>query len=65
MKIRPKLTELLKQKGWTQMKLSEVTGIPQGSISRFDTNKRHDDYHLFAISKALGLTIEELFEVTE
>lgn len=65
MQIRPRLMELLKQKGWTQLKLSEETGIPQGSISRFDTNKRHDDYHLFAISKALGVTIEELFEVVE
>lgn len=45
------------------MELSQLSGIPQGSISRFDKNTRHEDAHLFAIAKALGLNIEELFEI--
>jgi len=47
----------------TQMQLSEMSGVSQGSISRFDKNSRHEDAHLFAIARALGITIEELFHV--
>ncbi|MCG7410556.1 helix-turn-helix domain-containing protein [Paenibacillus sp. ACRRX] len=49
----------------TQMELSDLSGVPQGSISRFDKNSRHDDVHLFAIARALGVTIESLFKVKE
>ncbi|WP_258297880.1 helix-turn-helix domain-containing protein [Paenibacillus peoriae] len=63
-KVKPNLTPLLKRKGIIQMELSEMTGIPQGSISRFDKNSRHEAWHLFAIAKALDVTIEDLF-ITE
>ncbi|MDR9852913.1 helix-turn-helix transcriptional regulator [Paenibacillus sp. VCA1] len=62
-KITPRLGEILKERGLTQTQLSEMSGVPQGSISRFDKNTRHDDAHLFAISRALGIQIEELFRV--
>lgn len=60
--VRPKLTSILKERGMTQMELSEISGVPQGSISRFDNNSRHEASHLFSISKALGISIEELFD---
>ncbi|WP_268569462.1 helix-turn-helix domain-containing protein [Paenibacillus larvae] len=63
--ITPKLNQILKDRGLTQMQLSEMSGVPQGSISRFDKNSRHEDAHLFAIARALGITIEELFNVEE
>ncbi|KIL80749.1 hypothetical protein SD77_0597 [Bacillus badius] len=47
------------------MKLAEMPGVPQGSISQFDKNNRHETAHLFTISKALNLPIEDLFEVME
>lgn len=65
MKVTPNLTAILKQRGLTQSQLSEDTGIPQGTISRFDRNSRHEASHLFAISKRLGIPIEDLFVVEE
>jgi len=61
--VTPKLNQILKDRGMTQMQLSEMSGVSQGSISRFDKNSRHEDAHLFAIARALGITIEELFHV--
>ncbi len=60
--VRPKLRKILKERGITQMELSEMTEVPQGSISRFDRNEKHVDWHLFSIAKALELRIEDLFE---
>ncbi|WP_025685300.1 helix-turn-helix domain-containing protein [Paenibacillus maysiensis] len=64
LKVKPNLLPLLKKKGIIQLQLSEMTGIPQGSISRFDKNSRHESWHLFAIAKALDVMIEDLF-ITE
>jgi transcriptional regulator with XRE-family HTH domain len=58
------LAKILKQKNWSQMKLSQETGISQSVISRYcrDANSYKIDY-LFAIKEALGLSsIEELFD---
>ncbi|TWN12694.1 hypothetical protein CHCC14435_2053 [Bacillus licheniformis] len=43
--------------------MSEASGVPQGSISRFDKNERHLDWHVFALARTLGVGVEELFEV--
>ncbi|GIN32395.1 hypothetical protein CHCC15325_1882 [Bacillus licheniformis] len=43
--------------------MSEASGVPQGSISRFDKNERHLDWHVFALARTLGVDVEELFEV--
>lgn len=59
--VRPNLMPLLKEKGITQMELSKLSGVPQGSISRFDKNTRHEDEHVFSIADALGVTIDKLF----
>jgi DNA-binding XRE family transcriptional regulator len=61
--IKPCLISLLKERGMTQTQLSEMSGVPQGSISRFDKNDRHVDWHVFAIARVLEVTIEELFNV--
>lgn len=58
--IRARLSELLKERG-----MSRLSGVPQGSISRFDRNSRHESAHLFAIAGALGVRIEDLFDVEE
>lgn len=63
--VKPRLMALLKERGLTQMQLSKISGVPQGSISRFDRNDRHVDAHIFAIAKALDLKVEDLFEVTD
>jgi len=63
--VRPRLSELLKERGITQLELSRMSGVPQGTISRFDKNNRHEAAHLFTIARALGVQIEDLFEVEE
>ncbi|MGY0654119.1 helix-turn-helix domain-containing protein [Bacillus subtilis] len=60
-----RLNTVMKAKGWTQVRLSEASGVPQGSISRFDKNSRHEDSHVFSIAKALEVEVEELFEIKE
>jgi transcriptional regulator with XRE-family HTH domain len=64
-RIKPRLSKLLKEKGWTQSELADKTGVNQASISRFDIQTRHDDRHLFVIAHALDCRIEDLFEVVE
>lgn len=61
--VKPKLTALMKERGITQQQLSDMTNVPQGSISRFDKNERHVDWHLFAIARALDISVEDLFDV--
>ncbi|GEM_PF-1943545 len=64
--VVPRLGKILKERNMTQVELSELTGIPQGTISKFDRNKQHQSVHLIAISKALNLKcIDELFDVFE
>ncbi|CAF1802200.1 helix-turn-helix domain-containing protein [Bacillus subtilis] len=60
----PRLHAVMKNKGWTQVRLAEASGVPQGSISRFDKNSRHEDWHVFSIAKALEVEVDELFEIT-
>lgn len=65
MEVKPKLSEILKERNMTQRELSDLTGIPQGSISRFDKNDRVVVRHLFLIARALDISVEDLFIVRE
>ncbi|MCY7811581.1 helix-turn-helix transcriptional regulator [Bacillus inaquosorum] len=65
LKATPRLHAVMKSKGWTQARLAEASGVTQGSISRFDKNSRHEDWHVFSIAKTLGVKVEELFEIEE
>ena len=62
--VTTRLPELLKERNMTQLWLSKLTGIPQGTISRFGRNERIMVAHMFAIAKALNVRVEDLFEVT-
>lgn len=62
-RVTPCLNKLLKVRGMTQLDLQDLSGVPQASISRFDSNRRHEDIHLVAISKALNVRVEELFVI--
>lgn len=61
--VKPRLGEILKERKLTQSQLAELANIPQSSISRFDKNEQHRDIHLVAISRALKISIDELFEI--
>lgn len=63
--VKPRLNALLKERNITQVELSKTSGVPQGSVSRFDKNERHTDWHLFAIARALDVKVEDLFEFEE
>ncbi|EWH19779.1 MULTISPECIES: helix-turn-helix domain-containing protein [Bacillus] len=63
-KVRPRLQMILDKKGWSQSELSRRSGVTQATISRFDSAERHYDRHVFAIARALGVNVEDLFEVT-
>ena len=63
--VKPKLNKILKERNMTQTQLSQITGIPQGTISKFDRNKQHIDVHLFTIADALKIGVEDLFDVDE
>lgn len=65
MNVKPCLNKILKERRMTQIELAHKTGIKQAFISRFDHQQSHKDEILFAVSKSLGLKIEELFEVSE
>ncbi|MBK4202683.1 XRE family transcriptional regulator [Bacillus subtilis] len=65
LKATPRLHAVMKDKGWTQVRLAEASGVPQGSISRFDKNTRHEDWHVFSIAKALDVEVDELFEIED
>ncbi|WP_202113008.1 helix-turn-helix domain-containing protein [Paenibacillus sp. MMS18-CY102] len=63
--VRPRLSKILSERNMTQTVLAEQAGIPQAAVSRFDKSTQHKDEHLFRISRALGLSIEDLYEVIE
>lgn len=66
--IRVRLRELLKEKGMTQVELSELTGIRPASISDLanDVRKTINKQHLAKIIKALDITdMNRLIELIE
>jgi predicted XRE-type DNA-binding protein len=63
--VRPSLNILLTDLGISQRQLSKLSGVPQGSISRFDKNSSHVTDHLFSIAKALKVPVDKLFVVEE
>lgn len=60
--VKPRLYSIIKERGITQTELSELAGVSQATISRFDKNEKFHAVHLFSIAKALDLKIEDLFE---
>lgn len=62
-RVRPRLGKILRERNMTQTALSQVSDVPQSAISRFDKNEQHKDVHLIAISRALDIPIEDLFDV--
>ena len=63
--VKPKLNKILKERKMTQTELAEKTGINPPVIYRFDKSKQHQDIHLVLISRALNISIEELFEIED
>lgn len=64
-KATPKMNEIRKQKDINGKELAAKVGVTEPTISRFDSQKRYDIDVLVSVSKALGVTIEELFTIEE
>jgi transcriptional regulator with XRE-family HTH domain len=64
--VKPRLRELLsKSKFKNQKEFAEIVGVKEPTISRFDSQTRYDIVTLVAISRALGVSIDDLFVVAE
>lgn len=65
MKVTNRLPEILTARNMTQKELAERANLTPATISRFRKQDRFDIATLFAISRALGVSIEDLFDVTD
>ncbi|MDK7669298.1 helix-turn-helix domain-containing protein [Cytobacillus oceanisediminis] len=59
------MNEIRKEKGLNGKELAALVGVTEPTISRFDSQKRYDIDVLVSVSKALGVTMEELFIIEE
>ncbi|MGM7724384.1 helix-turn-helix domain-containing protein [Metabacillus sp. Hm71] len=64
-KVTPKITEILSERNISQKQLAEMTGLTEATISRFKKQDRFDIATLVAVSRALNLSIEDLFHIEE
>lgn len=64
--VSDKITELKKQKGLTNAKLAELSGVPLGTISKIASGQTKDPQigALVAIANALECSIEDLVDET-
>ena len=67
MKMRLRIKELLNEKGLTQYKLSQLSGVRESSVSALARNSQDavNLRHLEKIAAALEVDPLELFEVEE
>ena len=64
--VSDKITELKKKKGFTNVKLSELSGVPLGTVSKIVSGQTKDPQigALVAIANALDCSIEDLVDET-
>ncbi|MEK4433098.1 helix-turn-helix transcriptional regulator [Paenibacillus sp. FSL M7-0802] len=62
-----KLKKKRKEKGWTQLELSEKSGVPQPTISQIEKGNRKYPTHenIRKLAKALEVDIRELEDESE
>jgi len=64
-KATSKMKKIQEQRGLLSKDLAKLAGVTEPTISRFDTQKRYDIDVLISVSKALNVTVEELFDIEE
>jgi transcriptional regulator with XRE-family HTH domain len=64
-KATPRMNEIRKKQGINGKDLAEKVGVTEPTISRFDSQKRYDINVLVSVSKALGVSVEDLFHIEE
>jgi len=63
-KVPNNIAKYRKKKKWTQQQLSQATGYTQGQICRWEKGATLSIMSATLISKALGITIDELIETS-
>lgn len=64
-KAFPRLNEILKERNLTQLEFSEMSGLPQGTISRFDKTQNFNYENLLIAANTLGIPERDLFRTEE
>lgn len=64
-KATAKMKKIQQQRGLLSKDLAKLAGVTEPTISRFDSQKRYDIDVLISVSKALNVTVEELFDIEE
>jgi transcriptional regulator with XRE-family HTH domain len=64
-KATAKMKEIQVQRGLMSKDLAKLAGVTEPTISRFDSQKRYDIDVLISVSKALNVTVEELFDIED
>lgn len=64
-KATPRMNELRKERSIKGKDLAAMAGVTEPTISRFDSQKRYDIDVLISVSKALGVSVEDLFNIEE
>jgi transcriptional regulator with XRE-family HTH domain len=67
--VKPRLSEIIDERkkndpSFNQRKVALLSGLTEGTISRFDRQSRYEITNLFKIADALNVKIEDLFQVT-
>jgi transcriptional regulator with XRE-family HTH domain len=62
-KATPRMKKIQEEQKLLSKDLAKMAGVTEPTISRFDTQKRYDIDVLASVSRALGVTIEDLFEI--
>jgi len=63
--VKSRLSDILKERDLKQKDLAKMADTTEATISRFNRQSRYDIETLVAVSRALNLTIEELFYIEE
>jgi transcriptional regulator with XRE-family HTH domain len=64
-KAKPRMNEIRKERGINGKELAEMVGVTEPTISRFDSQSRYDIDVLISVSKALKVSVEDLFHIEE
>lgn len=63
--VRNKIPQLIKDRDMTQKQFAEKAGLTEATVSRLKRQDRFDIATLFLASRALDVSIEDMFEVEE
>ncbi|OMD66670.1 helix-turn-helix domain-containing protein [Paenibacillus odorifer] len=64
-KVTPKLNKVREERNLNQTQLSKLAKVNQPFISKFDKTENYSITNLISIARALGVSVEDLFNIEE